>query len=487
MVQEFIISTVETDLPNKKIIVTTNNMIDPNSIDDIHIEIKERNTKELAMYTKEIKGKTLEVTLTEYPLPNSSYVFYLKSLTNILGEQTRSGIRRKIEFKSSITKELNILSPSMHETISQLDVKFNINNTREDDTSNPYVYIEVANDNRFYSIATSTKVLDTSKNNISMSLKKEGQYFLRARLELNDKDFQYSKWTDTLSFVFGKQDIESNDKDLSNDYLPDFEDMSPIIDIGPDYEITTDIIQGYTPSTIILKANKPLNEDKFNQSQILIIGRLGAVKHRSVVDEDTIEIELLEELKHNSKYTLKLIGIENIYGEIFSNDFVFNTQMKPMYCDLDAVTSLIGEYKIPDDVVLYHIREASKFADYIASLDNRIIDEDNISFAVTQLVKYYAAHECLLRHTIDLSSSSGLKGTVGNVTFEERETTKDISKLLRHFCDEKDKWKDAINGYADEGRARMQTTVRGRYASPMLQPLGLNSMMTYGRGDLYGK
>jgi hypothetical protein len=59
--------------------------------------------------------------------------------------------------------------------------------------------------------------------------------------------------------------------------------------------------------------------------------------------------------------------------------------------------------------------------------------------------------------------------------------------LLNHFCLEKDKWKDAMSGYGEEGRARMRTTVRGRYASPMLQPLGLNSMMTYGRGDLYGK
>ena len=106
MVQEFIISTVETDLSNKKIIVTANNTIDPNSIDNIHIEIKERETKELVMFRKEIKGNVLEVTLTEWPSPNSSYVFYLKSLTNILGEATKSGIRRKIEFKSCITKQI---------------------------------------------------------------------------------------------------------------------------------------------------------------------------------------------------------------------------------------------------------------------------------------------------------------------------------------------------------------------------------------------
>lgn len=487
MVQEFIISTVETDLSNKKIIVTANNTIDPNSIDNIHIEIKERETKELVMFRKEIKGNVLEVTLTEWPSPNSSYVFYLKSLTNILGEATKSGIRRKIEFKSCITKQIEILSPSMHETVQELEVKFAINNPNEGDTTNPYAYIEVSSDNTFHNIVASSKILDTTKDKVVLSLKKNGQYFLRARLELNESnEFHYSKWSEVISFIFGKEDTSIEQEDLSNDYIPNYEDMSPIVDLGPDYEITSDIIQGTTPNFITLIANKPLNEDAFNQSQIIIMSRTGAVKHHSIIDEDKIEIELLEELKPNSKYTLKLIGIENIYGDTYSTDFVFNTQMKPMYCELEAVTSLIGEYKISDDVILYHIREASKFADYIASLDYRTIDEDNVPFAVTQLVKYYAAHECLLRHTIDLSSSTGLSGTVGNVTFAEKETTKDISKLLNHFCEEKDKWKDSINGYENEGRARMQTTVRGRYASPALQPLGLASMMTFGRGDIHG-
>ena len=89
----------------------------------------------------------------------------------------------------------------------------------------------------------------------------------------------------------------------------------------------------------------------------MIIGNTGIIKHHSIINEDSIEIELLEDLKANSKYTLKVIAIENIYGDMYSNDFVFNTQMKPMYCDLEAVTSLIGEYKISDEVILYHIRD----------------------------------------------------------------------------------------------------------------------------------
>ena len=176
MVNEFIISTVETDLPNKKIIVTTNNKIDPNSIDDIHIEIMERNTRTQAMFTKEIKENTLEVILTEFPSPNSSYIFYLKSLTNILGESTRSGVRRKLEFKSTITREVEILSPSMHEVLNELKVKFAINKLSDkEDETDAYVLIEVANDNRFYNLATSTKVTDLSKDNINVDRKSTRQ------------------------------------------------------------------------------------------------------------------------------------------------------------------------------------------------------------------------------------------------------------------------------------------------------------------------
>lgn len=490
MVQEFVILTVEADLSQKKIIVTTNNKIDPNSIDTTVIEVMERETRTKVMFTTEIIDNVLEVTLSEWPQPNSSYIFYLKTLKNILGENVRAGIRRKIEFKSSIVEEVEILSPSMHETVKALDVKYAIkNNTDITSNINSYVHIEVANDNTFNNIAESVNVLDKDKSNVLITLKRSGQYFLRARLESNDSDtFQYSKWTNFISFIYGQEEAyDEVEEDLPNDYLPDYEDMSPVIDMIVDFEIDSNIVQGQTPKNILLIANKGLDEDKFNQAQILISGRNGFIRHHAIVDGNEIEIELLDELKDNSTYTLRLNEITNIYGETLSKEIKIMTRMKPMYCEINAVTSLIGEYKIPDDVILYHIREASKFADYVASTEGNFIDEDDVPFSVEQLVKYYAAHECLLRHTVDLSSNVGISGTVGNVTFSERETTKDISKLLNHFCEEKDKWKNVMSGYGGEGRARMRTTIRGRYASPMIQPLGLNSTSTYGRGDLYGK
>ena len=96
MHQEFIIQTVETDLINKKIIVTTSMDIDPNSIDEIEASLYDRETREPISLVTEIKGNVLEFTLMEWPKPNNSYIFNLKPIRNILRELSRSGIKRKI-------------------------------------------------------------------------------------------------------------------------------------------------------------------------------------------------------------------------------------------------------------------------------------------------------------------------------------------------------------------------------------------------------
>lgn len=213
------------------------------------------------------------------------------------------------------------------------------------------------------------------------------------------------------------------------------------------------------------------------------------VKHSSVVSENMIEIIPDEGFKDNSIYEIKLLNIKSTSGDLINTTIKFATKMKPMYVDAYAVSALIGEFKIPNDVILYHIKEASKFADYVISCSDNpfIVDENNVPFQVSQFVKYFAAHECLLRHTIDLSSSTGVSGKVGDVQFSEKESVKDISKLLKHFCDEIDKWKDALKGFDLEGRAHMRTAIRGRYSNPPIQPLNLNNDTTFGRGTLYGR
>lgn len=487
MYQEFTIQTVETDLINKKIIVTTGMDIDPNSIDEIDATLYNRETREPITLIPEIKGNILELTLAEWPKLNSPYIFTLKPLKNILKELSRSGIKRKIEFTSSITKQVEILSPLMHEAINSLNVKFNtfddteIDNKIEDEC----VLIEVASDNAFINITNHIGVVD--KNEVKIHLNKSQQYFMRARVQSKD---EVGPWSKVITFVYGQPKVEEI-QESEPDYIPEFEDMNmaPEIDDIADFEITCLAEQGTTPEQIILLANKDLDEDDFTQSQILVYSKRGVAKHTAIVTDNTIILDFINPLEDNTVYSIKLIDIKSLSGDTLSLTFNLTTAMKPLYCEIYDVTALIGDYKISDDVILHNIHTASKFADYIVSSSDYPfeIDEDNVPFNVVQFVKYYAAHECLLRHTVNLSSSIGLKGTVGNVNFSESESAKDITSLLKHFCAEIDKWKDALRGYEFEGRARMLHGVRGQYASDPVQPLDIASQLLYGRGDMYGQ
>lgn len=187
-----------------------------------------------------------------------------------------------------------------------------------------------------------------------------------------------------------------------------------------------------------------------------------------------LQIILKDGFEDNSIYDIRLRGINSLQGDQYSDDIKLVTKLSPLYVDLYSVKTLIGDMDIPDDVILYHIREASRFADYIRSG----IDPDDVPFEVAQFVRYKAAHECLLRHTVSLSSTVGQSGTVGKVTFAEKETTRDISNLLNHLCKEVMKWLDEVKGFKLEGRAEAKTAVRAGARTPGYDPIGL----TYKRG-----
>ena len=195
------------------------------------------------------------------------------------------------------------------------------------------------------------------------------------------------------------------------------------------------------------------------------------VKFNIKVYDNYLELIPIEPLKDNSLYTISIQNIESENGDRFSGKFNISTKLTPLYSDVYAVQSIVDEIDIPEDVILYNIREASRFVDYMKS--GMKVDEDNPPFEVSQFVKYKAAHECILRHCVNISSTSGVKGAVGNVSFEDKDTTRDIAKLLNTLGREVDKWKDEVRGYKLEGRAKMQSTTLGKNATPAIGTIGL--------------
>jgi hypothetical protein len=204
------------------------------------------------------------------------------------------------------------------------------------------------------------------------------------------------------------------------------------------------------------------------------------VKSSINVYDNIIEIVPEDGIKDNSIYEIRLKNVKDNYGNSINKTYNVYTKLSPVFSDINAVRTLIANIEVDDSIILYHIREASRYAEYIKG---ETIDENNIPFEVSQFVKYRAAHECLLNFSISSSSSGGLTGTVGNVSFSEKESTQDLSDLLKQLEGEIAKWTDAVKGYGNEGRAKMQYAVKGYYKSTLNPPGTISpSVIDFTRG-----
>ena len=182
------------------------------------------------------------------------------------------------------------------------------------------------------------------------------------------------------------------------------------------------------------------------------------LKFRARTFDNYLEIIPEEGFEDNCVYEIRLKDIKSTKGNILENTTLkLCTEFSPMYVDILAVKTLISRIDIEDETIMYNIREASKFADYVSP---DIIDKNNVPYKVTQLVRYKAAYECLLNYIISISSTNKLSGTVGDVVFSESESSKDLTDLLKTLADLIDEWTDAVKGYELEGRAKMKAGVK---------------------------
>ena len=186
--------------------------------------------------------------------------------------------------------------------------------------------------------------------------------------------------------------------------------------------------------------------------------------------DNVLEINIPGGFKDNCKYTIKLKNIKDKKGNSITEDIVFYTKLSPLFSDIEAVKSLIGDIEVPDSKILYQIREASRYSLYLYDEDAEPFTEDNIPFEVSQFVKYRAAYESLLVYAIKETSQVGTSGKVGDVSFSDKETNRDVKTLLNTFQTELSKWRDAVKGYGNEGRAKMQSAVKGRRKTQFYAP-----------------
>lgn len=198
------------------------------------------------------------------------------------------------------------------------------------------------------------------------------------------------------------------------------------------------------------------------------------------VDGSKLILTPTSAITNNSIYDISLNKISGTDGSTLDPTTITTmTKLTPSYASIISVLSLTEDCNIPVTDILYHIREASKFVDYVR---NGIAIGSTIPFEVEQYVKYKAAHDCVLSFYIKIAADGGGKGQLGDVLFDNGTSRlKDISSLLKDLKAEIKVWEDALRGYKLEGRAKPLVALRSRQVqAPYSEYTPINKDMNRG-------
>lgn len=275
MYQDFFITSVTTNMTNKSITITASRDIDTN-IDNVIIDLYERNSKTPLHFFSEVLENKLFINLEDWPIPNTNYILTVKNLTSIIGETLEANIKKVITFKSAITSKVNIISPSNHQILNPIKIKLK-ETVANNELINSY-YIEISSNNSF--LKPEIAAIYTS-NEFEINLKQYGQYYLRARAQYptDEEKIEYGEFSEIVTFInkyieapngdiYDKEEEDNNDGSNNEDNDDGNDDDGPIFDLE-DFKIIDYPIIGQTPESFVFKFNKPIKEESLKD--ILII------------------------------------------------------------------------------------------------------------------------------------------------------------------------------------------------------------------------
>lgn len=182
------------------------------------------------------------------------------------------------------------------------------------------------------------------------------------------------------------------------------------------------------------------------------------------VFDNFLEITPAKALVNNSTYEIRIKGLKAANkNKVLANTSVkVVTELTPSYCSINGINALVEVFEVPEDRLLYYIREASRHADYI--MKGSALKLGVVPFEVEQFVKTKASLEALLKTYVDKASESGSKGVLGDITFENSDKFEGIKDLIELLKAELKNWEFAMRGYFNEGRAKPVATRVGMKA-----------------------
>lgn len=210
-------------------------------------------------------------------------------------------------------------------------------------------------------------------------------------------------------------------------------------------------------------------------------------KPSPLIEQNPVEEIPQPYFSDDSVYEFKIPGLKAKNGSPSDIHVKYITSPKSAYIELKDVTSLANGLQLEDESVLYHIREASKYADYLIDKYNRsnpaepiMMNKHNIQkryFTIYMFIKYKALRDCLLDFFIKESAKpNNIKNQVGDLVYEHTMDLNKIKNLLDDIEDEYKKWEEEIVAITASPRA----VTRGQYSYTKVYPTRLGSS-GYGR------
>ena len=186
------------------------------------------------------------------------------------------------------------------------------------------------------------------------------------------------------------------------------------------------------------------------------------VGNKFTIVDNILSITLDDDIVDNAQYEIRLKGFRSSDGisTLDSATYKVVTNLSPSYCNVSDVAVLVDVFKIPESTILYYIREASRYVDYIMNTSGSS-SLSEVTFPMREFVKTKTMIDCLLKAYVTKAASGGIKGTLGVISFENTEKyASSIDDILDDLWMRLKKWEDALKGYELEGRAAPAVAVK---------------------------
>lgn len=193
---QFSIESIHTSLKEQSIKIHFTHEVDEDSVSTDTVIVANKETHEVMDFDVIVDQKDVIIKLRKAPKVNSPYTLIVQdSVLNIVGDRLESSLFRKIEFASSVTSTVSILSPASFEVIKTPVFKWAEKASDPGELTGLY-RIQIAEENAFYNICYDAVV--EGKSEYECAGLADGQYYMHIRAERGE---EYGDWSETRTFI----------------------------------------------------------------------------------------------------------------------------------------------------------------------------------------------------------------------------------------------------------------------------------------------